>query len=142
MTAPKLVPELQCADFARSLTFYTDVLGFEIAFDRPEDDFAYLDLGGAELMLEDQTETWSTGALAHPYGRGLNLQIEVADVGALHDAVLAAGHPIFVALEDCWYRMGDQETGMRQFLIQDPDGYLLRFFQDLGTRPIANTKSR
>ncbi len=28
-------------------------------------------------------------------------------------------------------------TGARQFLVQDPDGYLLRFFQSLGQRRSA-----
>jgi hypothetical protein len=32
------------------------------------------------------------------------------------------------------YRVGDKETGNKQFLVQDPDGYLLRFFEDLGLR--------
>ena len=136
MSAPKLVPELQCRDFDRSLAFYTQVLGFRIDFERPEDPFAYLDLDGAELMLELESETWATGERTYPYGRGLNLQIEVGDVAALYEAVKAAGHPIFVDLADSWYRMDEVETGNRQFLIQDPDGYLLRFFQDLGTRPI------
>jgi len=27
-------------------------------------------------------------------------------------------------------------VGNRQFVVPDPDGYLLRFFQDLGERPI------
>jgi hypothetical protein len=36
-----------------------------------------------------------------------------------------------------WYRAGDRELGQRQFLVQDPDGYLLRFCQDLGERERA-----
>jgi hypothetical protein len=70
-----------------------------------------------------------------PFGRGLNLQIEVPDVTAVHARVLAAGHEPVVALEERWYRAGDVEHGNRQFVIEDLDGYLLRPFQDLGTRP-------
>jgi hypothetical protein len=36
-----------------------------------------------------------------------------------------------------WYRTGGVETGQRQFLVQDPDGYLLRLAEVLGERPIA-----
>jgi hypothetical protein len=51
------------------------------------------------------------------------------------DCVFAAGVPLFGDLEDAWYRQGDIDSGNRQYLVQDPDGYLLRFFQDLGARP-------
>ena len=39
-------------------------------------------------------------------------------------------------MEEKWYRKNDKEVGHKQFLVQDPDGYLLRFFQDLGIREI------
>jgi len=29
------------------------------------------------------------------------------------------------------------EAGNRQFIVADPDGYLLRFFSDVGRRPVA-----
>jgi hypothetical protein len=35
-------------------------------------------------------------------------------------------------VEDAWYRANDRYLGNRQFLVQDPDGYLRRFFEDLG----------
>ncbi len=137
MPAAKLVPELYCSSFQRSLAFYVDVLGFTVRYARPEERFAYLDREGAELMIEQPIEpwrTWSTGDLLPPFGRGINLQIEVGDVAALRAAVLQARYPLFLELEDRWYRCDEIFTGNRQFLLQDPDGYLLRFFQDLGTR--------
>lgn len=36
-----------------------------------------------------------------------------------------------------WYRMDDEEVGVQQFLVQDPDGYLIRFQSSLGRRPDA-----
>jgi len=39
-------------------------------------------------------------------------------------------------IEEKWYRTGDTMGGNRQFLIQDPDGYLLRFFTHLGDKPV------
>ncbi len=131
----KLVPELTCADVARSLRFYTEVLGFTVVYARPEERFAYLDRGGAQLMLEQPTaRVFLAAELIHPYGRGINLQIEVADVDALHERVLSAGLPLFLPMEEKWYRRDEKLLGNRQFVVQDPDGYLLRFFQDLGAR--------
>ncbi len=87
MAAPKLVPELYVSDIDRSRCFYTGVLGFAVVYDRPEERFAYLMREGAALMLEqpaDPGRTWLAGPLEPPYGRGINLQIEVADLGSLH----------------------------------------------------------
>jgi catechol 2,3-dioxygenase-like lactoylglutathione lyase family enzyme len=133
---PKLVPELLCSDLARSIDFYVRVLGFAIVYQRTEERFAYLEREGAELMIEQPTaRRLVAGDLEAPYGRGINLQIEVSDVEALYDTVQKAVAPIFLSLEERWYRTGNQALGNRQFVVQDPDGYLLRFFQDIGTRP-------
>jgi catechol 2,3-dioxygenase-like lactoylglutathione lyase family enzyme len=51
-TAPPVVPELDVADLARSVSFYVDVLGFSVHFERPEERFAYLTRGPVHLMLE------------------------------------------------------------------------------------------
>jgi len=69
--------------------------------------------------------------LEHPYGRGVNFQIEVADVASLYAAVRASPWRVVVELEDRWYRRDARAFGNRQFVIEDPDGYLLRFFQGL-----------
>jgi catechol 2,3-dioxygenase-like lactoylglutathione lyase family enzyme len=138
MTAPRLVPELYVSDIDCSRRFYTGVLGFAVLYDRPEERFAYLVREGAALMLEqpaDPGRTWLAGPLQPPYGRGVNFQIEVGDLGPLHAAVLAAEAPLLLPLEERWYRRGDAQVGQRQFVVQDPDGYLLRFCQDLGSRP-------
>ncbi|MEO9168740.1 MAG: VOC family protein, partial [Aestuariivirga sp.] len=39
--------------------------------------------------------------------------------------------------EEKWYRAGDEEVGQRQFLVQDPDGYLLRLCQPIGRRKLS-----
>jgi|GEM_PF-6148253 len=48
----RLVPELDVTSLEGSLAFYVGVLGFAVVFERPEEKFAFLDLDGAELMLE------------------------------------------------------------------------------------------
>jgi hypothetical protein len=42
-----------------------------------------------------------------------------------------------IPIEERWYRRDQMETGNRQFVVADPDGYLLRFFSDLGRRPAS-----
>jgi catechol 2,3-dioxygenase-like lactoylglutathione lyase family enzyme len=135
---PALVPELICSDLHRSMLFYVDVLGFDLAYQRTEDKFAFLTLGDAYLMLEqaDTGRKFLIGELEHPYGRGLNLQIKVPNVISLYAGVTTDGAPIHLPLEEKWYRIGDELAGNRQFVVEDPDGYLLRFFQDLGRKPV------
>jgi catechol 2,3-dioxygenase-like lactoylglutathione lyase family enzyme len=133
MTAAKLVPELLVSDFGASRDFYVRVIGFAVRYDRPAEKFAYLDLDGAEIMIEQETDFWLTAKREKPYGRGINLQIEVANLDGIVARLLAAGIPLFRPVEEAWYRAGDHYSGNRQFLVQDPDGYLLRMFQDLGT---------
>jgi catechol 2,3-dioxygenase-like lactoylglutathione lyase family enzyme len=137
----RLVPELLCSSLKTSLAFHVDLIGFAILYDRPEDGFAYLDLEGSELMLEEAAEitdddrVWWTARPEKPYGRGINFQIEVSGVDAIQGRLKAAGWPLFRPMEEQWYRKDDTEVGNRQFLVQDPDGYLFRFFSDLGERP-------
>jgi lactoylglutathione lyase len=137
-----LVPELKVSNFEQSLAFYLDCAGFEILYARPEEDFAYLSLGRAELMIERDDGGWRTGPLERPYGRGINLQIEVPDVDAVYRRFTARDYQIMVPLEERWYRRDDAYLGQKQFLVQDPDGYLLRFGEDLGTREEVPMKRR
>lgn len=57
-----LVPELTVLDIEKSLAFYTDLLGFEVVYLRPETRFAYLGLGEAQLMLDQHAEGVRAGA--------------------------------------------------------------------------------
>lgn len=134
---PALVPELACADLARSCAFYCDLLGFSVRYERPESGFCYLERGRVHLMLEQAGGHWSTAALEPPYGRGINLQIEVQDARDLAVRARQAGIALFRPLQTAWYRDGAREHGQDEFLVQDPDGYLLRFITPLGTRPLA-----
>ncbi|MEP5154692.1 VOC family protein [Planktotalea sp.] len=135
-----LVPEFAVSDWMRSRRFYCEILGFEYVYERAEDGFSYLKLGGAELMIDQigTGRTFDDGHLpdAYPFGRGLNVQIKVDAVAPMIKALRAAGIDLYLALEDRWYRKGDIELGNRQFVVADPDGYLLRFYQDIGSRTV------
>lgn len=132
----KLIPELSVSDFNRSLNFYTKILGFSIEYQREENKFAFLNLNDAQIMIEKENENWSTGEREYPYGRGINLQIEVDGVDILVKKLQKENYPIKVMPQENWYRQDNVLLGNKEFLIQDPDGYLLRFAQDLGERPL------
>lgn len=131
-----LVPELTVADLAASLRFY-ETAGFAVRFRRDDPPFAYIELGQAHLMLEQEhADGWRVGPLDRPLGRGINLQIEVADAERVRASLLRAGATPLHDVQDAWYRVSDdREEGQREFLVQDPDGYLLRFAQVLAQRP-------
>ncbi len=132
MSSAKLVPELLVSNHAVSRDFYVRILGFAVRYERLEEKFSYLDLDGAELMIEQETDFWATARREKPYGRGINLQIEVTALEPILGRLAAAGITLFRPVEEAWYRAGDTYSGNRQFLVQDPDGYLLRMFEDLG----------
>ncbi len=122
-----LVPELSVTDLAASLRFWCDLLGFSVAYARPEAGFAYLQRGKLQIMLCKINNEWETGPLEHPLGRGINFQMEVLDCGPILTALNQAGWPLFRPVEEKHYKIGDAWEVCREFLVQDPDGYLLRF---------------
>lgn len=134
----KLIPELSVSNFKKSLKFYTKILGFKIEYKRDESNFAMISFQGSQLMIEEVNGNWSTGKLERPYGRGMNLQIEVVKIKPIIDSLTKNDYPIFIEPKDNWYRQDNQLLGNRELLIQDPDGYLLRFAEDLGTKPVLS----
>lgn len=142
---PKLVPELNVTEIGESLRFWQGILGFGILYDRPEQGFAAIERDGVEFMLEqhgtgpiERKNIWDTGPLERAFGRGINFEIAVADLDVLLASLKTAGWPIFFGPEERWYRVDGYETGVRQFLVQDPDGYLLRLSQSIGQRPLPS----
>ncbi len=132
-----LMAELMVSHYPRSLAFWTGPLGFSVAFDRPEQKFACMTRPeGAQVMIYEQDGDWQTGPLDAPYGRGAIIQVYVADVQKVADAVTAAGHPFYVPLREKWRDWGDRLGGQREFLVQDPDGFLVMVVQRLGERPL------
>lgn len=76
-----------------------------------------------------------TDRLEQPFGRGINFQVSVADLEPILSALASVKWSLFMKPETKWYRTGDtEEVGVRQFLVADPDGYLIRFQQSLGRR--------
>jgi catechol 2,3-dioxygenase-like lactoylglutathione lyase family enzyme len=142
---PALVPELFIRDLKVSLSFYVGTLGFSIYNQRPEEGFAEVHREGAHLMLETmasfdavsdadfiEKRLWRTGAMEYPFGRGLDLEITIADVDSVYRSLLAQNYPPKVPLEERQYRVNGKMVAVRQFLVMDPDGYLIRMASNIG----------
>ncbi|MNX16059.1 Bleomycin resistance protein [compost metagenome] len=134
----RMVAELMVKDLARSRQFWIDLCGFEVVYQREEEGFVFLDRDGAQFMLEEVRgdDGWITAPLEAPLGRGVNFEIKVESVDVLHKRLVDAGLPLYRQMQERWYRSDDVEIGVRQFLVQDPDGYLLRFSEWIGDRPL------
>ncbi len=133
-----LVPELLVSDIRVSLGFWVELLDFEVLYDRPEEGFAYLRREGLNVMLEELGEgrKWISAEMHKPFGRGINFQMEATDWSGQLAKLRERGWPLFMEPESKWYRVNAVEKGQQQFLVQDPDGYLLRLAQPLGERGI------
>ena len=129
-----LVPELSVSSLQASLSFWRNLLGFEIAYDRPAARFAYLVRGRLQVMLCELNGRWETAEMQRPFGRGINFQMVVDRIDPILRALEDATWPLYEPPNEAWYRVGDQEIGQREFLVQDPDGYLVRLVERLGTR--------
>lgn len=122
-----LIPELTVADIERTKDFYINVLGFRLEYERPENKFMFLSLYDNQVMFEQENGHWSVGEMEHPYGRGINIEMTVPDTGALYKRILDLGICPFRELMENRYRNGYEYVVQHEFLVQDPDGYLLRF---------------
>jgi catechol 2,3-dioxygenase-like lactoylglutathione lyase family enzyme len=98
-----------------SVTFWRDVLGFLVLYDRPEVGFASLMRDGIEIMLDqidggrpERRRIWDTGPLQHPFGREINFELEVDDLDKSLEKIAAAGVRLFFGREERWYRAGNQ----------------------------------
>jgi catechol 2,3-dioxygenase-like lactoylglutathione lyase family enzyme len=131
-----LIPELESSNFEKSRDFYLNILGFKVEYERPEKKFLFLSLQESQLMIEEQNGHWDTGPLERPYGRGVNFQINIDNIDPLLKSLSQHNYPLFKEPAEHWRRKGEVEVGAREFLVQDPDGYLLRFAQSLGERAI------
>jgi uncharacterized glyoxalase superfamily protein PhnB len=120
----KLTPNLLVASVERSLAFYVDTLGFERGMTVPDASpfaFASVTAGAVEIFFNDAAAAVKEypGFAGKPIGATGTLFIEVEGVDALHDR-LQLRVTIVMPIESKFY-------GMREFAIEDPDGYVITF---------------
>lgn len=133
-----LIAEMMVGDYAASLGFWTDVLGFAVVFERPAQKLAFLaHPDGAQVMIYQRDGDWETGPMEVPFGRGMVVQVHLRDMEASAGRVRAAGLPFYVEPREKWRDWGDRMGGQREFLVQDPDGYLVMVVERIGERPLG-----
>lgn len=138
----QLLPEFDVFDLNESLHFYIDLIGFYKVYERIEEKFAFLQLGSVQIMLQQinfENIKWNTGKLEYPLGIGINFQIDVNNIDEIYDRLKAEDYKIFIDMEEHWYRKDDILMGCKEFLVQDPNGYVLRFSQDIGEKKVQES---
>lgn len=63
----------------------------------------------------------------HPFGRGINFSIEVDDIDAIYEKLVSCEYPLYRPMMVKKYESNGEYIAQKEFLVQDPDGYLLRF---------------
>ena len=120
----KITPNLLVASVERSLAFYIDTLGFTRGLTVPEQPpfvFATVTSGAVEIFFNDAATAVKEypGFAGKPIGATGTLFIEMEGVDALHDR-LKPRVKIVMPIVTQFY-------GMREFAVEDVDGYVLTF---------------
>ena len=123
----KMIPELSVFDIEQTKRFYND-LGFKIEYERPEEKFVFMSFQDSQFMFEQIHDNgWNIDELIYPLGRGINFSIAVDDIEELYKLVKTLNLEIYRELNRSIYKVNGTEETQTEFLIQDPNGYLLRF---------------
>jgi uncharacterized glyoxalase superfamily protein PhnB len=109
-------PMLHAASLAETMTFYVDRLGFDVEATWPEDAPTWCLLTSGPVRLMFTCELSVAPALTG------SLYFYPDDVDAFFAAVTGEGTAVLTAPRD-------EPWGMREFALEDPNGYLLKFGQ-------------
>lgn len=132
-----LLPELYISNFETSLHFYLDIIGFKLEYMRNNPKFGFLSYKGSQLMIQELVSgEKESEKMERPFGRGINFQIETNSVQNIIDSLTKNNYSIKRGIKDNWYRENNILHGCREILVIDPDGYLLRFSEDIGKKPV------
>ena len=135
----KNIPELSVTNLENSLKFY-NAAGFKLEYGRPEKKFVFISLGEIQFMLQEisNNDKWNIAPITYPFGNGINFQLEVDNVCIIYNNLKNSNYEIAFDIEENWYRQDNKLLGNKEFLVQDPDAYLLRFSEDLGEREVKS----
>jgi catechol 2,3-dioxygenase-like lactoylglutathione lyase family enzyme len=119
-----VTPNLVVGDIDRSIAFYRDILGFELSESVPEQRpfmFAWMKRGEVSVFLNAlQSVKEDYPALVNrALGGTFTMFIVVEGVDTLHALVKDDGRVVMPPKT--------QFYGMREFAIEDPDGYVITF---------------
>lgn len=122
-----LIPEISVKNIEKSKEFYISILGFKLEYERVLDKFIFLSFGEAQLMVEEINGYWSVGEISYPFGNGVNFQIYTENIDDIYKVCKQKNLIFFRELMINEYKINNQIVTEKEFLIQDPDGYLIRF---------------
>ena len=117
----KVAPEFFVRDVGAAVRFYVEKLGFVVL--RQEPVFAVVALGDAHVLLAHESIAADLEQLATTTrGAGVNVRIMVDNVDAVYERAKANGVRIV-------HDIADRPYGLRDFILADEDGFMLRFAQ-------------
>ena len=123
-----LIPELSVTNIEDTKQFYISILNFKLEYERCNEKFIFLSYGKSQFMFEEiHLDGWNIDRLEYPLGRGINFSIACSDVEQLYETVINSKIRIYRELKETTYLCDGNQKIQKEFLIQDPDGYLLRF---------------
>jgi lactoylglutathione lyase len=134
MKLTDVTPNLIVADMDRSTSFYKDVLGFSIVTTVPDAApfvFAWMQRDGVNVFLNSHEgmEDDVTGLASRAIGGTATMffTLERNDAGGIDEFFndISTRATVVMALKDQFY-------GMREFGVEDPDGYIILFAQRIG----------
>lgn len=133
-----ILAEFAISDFAKSLNFYVNIIGFKVEYTRENPNFAFLSYNCSQIMIQElRPGEKELEKLEYPFGRGINFQIETKDVQIIIDCLTKNNYPLKRGIKDNWYKAGNKSYGCREILVLDPDGYQLRFSEELEEKEIV-----
>ncbi|GHU26772.1 bleomycin resistance family protein [Betaproteobacteria bacterium] len=135
MKIRKLSPNFAVSDIRKTVQFYCDVLGFKLVMAVPETQdgidpvfseqkqyvYAVVANEDVELMFEHTDTFMQDIPLPHPenIGASVSFYMEVEEIEALYKEIRRK-NVATTELKTTWY-------GMREFYLQDNNGYILGF---------------
>ena len=132
MLLKKLTPNLMVEDVQQTLTFYRDVLGFNVLMtlpDQPPFDFAIVQRDQVEVMFQSRTSLSANvpALTGYPMGASQTFYIEVEGLTQLYES-LRNQVDIVVDLHTTFY-------GTQEFYFRDVNGYILSFAEPAPAQP-------
>ncbi|HEU4691382.1 MAG TPA: VOC family protein [Vicinamibacterales bacterium] len=132
MKLSDVTPNLIVSDIARSTAFYRDTLGFSVVTTVPEQApfaFVWLQRDTVHVFLNSRESAnhelpaWGGRAIGGTNSLYILVEAETIDSGVdrLYDSVAGQAR-VVMDLKDQFY-------GIREFGIEDPDGYVIFFAQ-------------
>ena len=124
-----VTPNLIVTDIDRSTAFYRDVLGLTVHATVPPDAapfvFVWLQSGDVNIFLNDRNTVAEIDPhlAAKPVGGAFTIYLRVTGVDAIWERVkdrAKVAEPI-----------NTKFYGMREFAVEDPDGFLITFAEEM-----------